>query len=169
MSIPTFIPKSRSHFIGWQIFTKNRRNLIFYSTLLKERNHLQTVFLFWLFLFFFTQVGFLNFYIFGSYKRYSGLRVNLPSSSSVIFFSDKTNAINIWIDRNTQCVINDKLVKNSNNLSEMLKTFKSEKNSEIVYLHIDRKCEMDFPQIVVNEIYKIGFKKIVFVVKSSWK
>ncbi len=168
MSIPIFRPKTRAQYIEWNILPNKRNKNLFNKYRSIERNQLQNVFMFWLLLFVFVKIGFLYFQTFGGYNTFSGLRVSVPSSSYAnSFIFEKSKSINIWIDRYSVCIINDKVVKQSIHLPDMLNNFKNNTKSNVVYLYIDRMCTMDFPQLVINEINKIGFNKIVFITKSS--
>ncbi len=131
MSIPSFTPKTRAHFIEWQVFPHKRKRLIFYSKRIQDRNHLQSVFLFWIFLFFFTQIGFISSFALRSFKRLPGLTVTLPSASQGESIAYKNKSINIWIDRLYNCVINDKHVKNRSYFTKLIKAVKTYPSGEV--------------------------------------
>ena len=167
MSIPFYSPLKRTSLIERNLFPKNRKSIFYNKSRIANRKRLQTVFLFWLLLFVFTKFGFLYFHMLASRKRYSGLKVEVPFTAHIKHFSSKNIPIRIWVDRNQQCVINDRVVKNSKLLSEVLNSFKDKTKSDRVYFFADFKCKMGFIQIVFNEIYKTGFKKLIIVTSSS--
>jgi len=161
MIIPIHKHNFRSKKIEYQIFPQFRKHLFSRKFFKNEIRIVTTVFVFWIFLFFIGGFG-KTFLVLLNPRPYIGLKVTLPKAANDIPIISTYKDLNIFVDRNAQIIINDKIISKTNEIYSIIKDHRSIFPNSKAILYADVNCNMSFLENIFMDLRKAGIFKVYF-------
>ena len=134
----------------------------------RRREYWSLFYTLWLFVFliFAVRIGTITLAVVGA-KYSKGLRVILPEIDDADYITNLDDRIDIYIDRFKYTVINNKTMKNWQNLYDILNNLYYKNPNGIPVIIADKDCEAKYIELIIMSLRYTGFQKVIFKTYSN--